>query len=299
MDHTDHQWYRQMQRALQLSVKSPNTQEAYLRSVRQVADHCGKDPQEISEQELEDYILFRRNESRWKPATLRLCYAGLKFYYRRVLDRDWKLFTMLHAEDERRLPVVLSQTEVAKLLSHVRTFHNFTFLSTVYACGLRLAEALSLTIDDIDAEAMLVHVRRGKGRADRTVPLPEHTLLLLRRYWLTHRNPRLIFPALGQGQKGGPAAKEPMNRESVQGALRRAKKAAGITRAHVSIHTLRHSYATHLLEAGVNIRFIQHALGHRCLETTMRYLHLTRKGQANAYELITSVMENVPHEHCR
>ena len=90
-----------------------------------------------------------------------------------------------------------------------------------------------------------------------------------------------------------------MNRESVQGALRRAKKAAGITRAHVSIHTLRHSYATDLLEAGVNIRFIQHALGHRCLETTMRYLHLTRKGQANAYQLIASVMENVPHEHHR
>jgi integrase/recombinase XerD len=160
---------------------------------------------------------------------LRLCYAGLKFYFQRVLDQQWKLFTILHAEDERRLPVVLKACEVGKILSHVRTFHNFTFLSTVYACGLRPAEALSLTIDDIDADAMLVHVRRGKGRTDRTVPLPAHTFSLLCRYWLTHRNPHLIFPGLGRGQKGGRRAVEPMNRESVQGAMRRAKTAAGIT----------------------------------------------------------------------
>jgi integrase/recombinase XerD len=171
----------------------------------------------------------------------------------------------------------------------------FSPLST--PASLSLGEALALTVDDIDAEAMLLRVRSGKGRVDRTVPLPEHILTLLRRYWRTHRNERLIFPALGRGQTGGHTATEPMNRASVQGAFRRALKAAGLARPHVSIHTLRHSYATHLLEAGVNIRFIQHALGHRCLETTMRYLHLTRKGQANAYQIITSVMQEVPHEH--
>jgi len=209
MDHTHYQWYRQMQRGLQLSGKSPNTQESYLRSVRQLVDHCGKEPEEISEQELSDYILFRRNESRWKPATLRLCYAGIKFYFQRVLDRKWKLFAILHAEDERRFPVVLTQTEVAKILSHVRTFHTFTFLSTVYACGLRLAEALSLTIDDIDADAMLVHVRRGKGQdgnqqaddthRDRVPPSVPPARAALR----LHENPLLWIPASVFGDSTG------------------------------------------------------------------------------------------------
>ena len=212
------QWYARMKLALDLSGKSPATQESYLRSVRQLADCLQKDPEEVEEQELERYLLHRRNESRWKPATLRLCYAGIKFYFRTVLDRKWKLFSILHAEDQRPLPVVLTQEEVIRILRCVRTFHNYVFLSLVYACGLRLGEALALTIDDIDARAMLVHVRAGKGRKDRTVPLPEDTPKLLRRYWRTHRHPTLLFPALGRGSKSGRAAtkaRTSMNRASV------------------------------------------------------------------------------------
>ena len=168
------QWHARMKRALDLSGKSPATQEAYLRSVRQLADYLKKDPEEVEEQELDRYLLYRRNESRWK------------------------LFCILHAEDQRPLlPVVLTQQEVDRILSCVKTFHNYAFLSLVYACGLRLGEALALTTDDIDARAMLVHVSAGKGRKDRTVPLPEDTLKLLRRYWRTHRHPTLLFPALG------------------------------------------------------------------------------------------------------
>ena len=288
-------WYSEMERSLLLSGKSPATRQSYLRSVRQLVDHLDKDPPEITERELEDYFLFRRTESRWKPATLRLCYAGIKFHFRTVLDRPWKLFSILHAEDERTLPVVLTQQEVTRILSHVTTFHNRVFLSTVYACGLRLGEALALTVSDIDARAMLIHVRHGKGAKDRTVPLPHHTLSLLRRYWLTHRHPSMLFPALGRGGRNGHTATVHMNRASVQGAFLRARKAAGVTRAHVSIHTLRHSYATHLLEAGLNIRFIQRALGHRSLETTVKYLHLTRKGQDDAYRIINAVIREVDH----
>lgn len=298
MIHSQRQWYSDMERALLLSGKSSATRESYLRSVRQLVDHFHKDPREITERELEDYFLFRRTESRWKPATLRLCYAGIKFYFRTVLDRSWRLFSILHAEDERTLPVVLTQEEVTRILSHVTTFHNRVFLSTVYACGLRLGEALALTVNDIDAQAMLIHVRRGKGAKDRTVPLPQHTLSLLRRYWLTHKHPSMIFPALGRGRKDGHTATVHMNRASVQGAFLRARKAAGVTRPHISIHTLRHSYATHLLEAGLNIRFIQRALGHRCLETTVQYLHLTGKGQADAYRIINAVMREADHARC-
>ena len=153
MDCTHSQWYPRMKRALDLSAKSPATQESYLRSLRQLVDYLGKKPDDVEEAELERYLLFRRNECRWKPATLRLCYAGVKFYFRTVLDRRWKLFSILRAEDQRTLPVVLTQQEVTRILSEVTTFHNHVFLSLVYACGLRLGEALALTVDDVDARA--------------------------------------------------------------------------------------------------------------------------------------------------
>jgi len=125
------------------------------------------------------------------------------------------------------------------------------------------------------------------------VPLPESTYQLLRRHWATHRNPRLIFPAVGRGGQDGPNSSIPMSIEAVQGALRKAKLAAGIQKKSVSVHTLRHSYATHLLEAGVNLRVIQRNLGHARLETTMVYLHLTNKGQEEAYKIINTEMEDL------
>ena len=128
---------------------------------------------------------------------------------------------------------------------------------------------------------------------DRYVPLPDTTYALLRRYWVTHRNPNLIFPALGRGHNLGPTSLTPMAIDSVQGAFRQAKVIAGIKKRRVSIHTLRHSYATHLLEAGVNIRAIQRYLGHGQLETTMVYLHLTSKGQEDAYGIINEVMKGL------
>lgn len=169
------------------------------------------------------------------------------------------------------------------------------FLTTVYSCGLRLQEALFLQISDIDAKRMMIHVHRGKGAKDRFVPLPQETLNLLRFYWKTHRNPTLLFPALGRGHQKAPMSTIPMAIDSVQGAFREAKLAAGIKKRRVSIHTLRHSYATHLLEAGVNIRVIQRYLGHANLETTMVYLHLTHKGQEDAYQIINQTMRGFHH----
>lgn len=144
---------------------------------------------------------------------------------------------------------------------------------------------------------MMIHVHRGKGAKDRYVPLPLSTLQLLRRYWTTHRHPCLLFPALGRGGNGANSAPSPMAKSSVQGAFRRAKAAAGVHKKAVSVHTLRHSYATHLLEAGVNLRVIQRYMGHAQLETTMVYLHLTQKGQEDACQLINQVMEGLDHDH--
>jgi integrase/recombinase XerD len=190
---------------------------------------------------------------------------------------------------------VLSVEEVRRLLGEVKTVQNHTFLSTVYSCGLRLQEALHLEVSDIDSnpDRMMIHVHRGKGAKDRYVPLLHKTLGLLRTYWATHRNPRLLFPALGRNGKGARDAATPMAKSSVQGAFRHAKWSAGIRKRSVSVHTLRHSYATHLLEAGVNLRVIQRYMGHSQLETTMVYLHLTQKGQEDAFKLIDQLMEGL------
>ncbi|MDM8515249.1 tyrosine-type recombinase/integrase [Desulfobacterales bacterium HSG16] len=147
---------------------------------------------------------------------------------------------------------------------------------------------------------MMIHVHRGKGAKDRYVPLPHENLILLRRYWVTHQNPLLIFPALGRSSKTGSSAKTPMAIDSVQGVFRQARNKTGVKKRRITIHTLRHSYATHLLEAEVNIRVIQRYLGHANLETTMIYLHLTQKGQEDAYEIIDNLMKrfNVKEQNC-
>ena len=142
----------------------------------------------------------------------------------------------------------------------------------------------------------MIHVHRGKGAKDRYIPLPQSTRHLLRSYWRTHRHPQLLFPALGRSGTGAKNALNPMAKSSVQGALRRAKWDAGVGKKGVSIHTLRHSYATHLLEAGVNLRVIQRYMGHAQLATTMLYLHLTQKVQEDVCQLINNVMEGLDHD---
>jgi integrase/recombinase XerD len=290
-------YYQQSIRALQLAGMSERTQECYTRAVRQLVDFYGKTPDQINEPELEDYFLHRRNVHKWSSATLRIAYSGVKFFFVNVLKRDWHIFTYLKSQKERRLPCILEQGEVFKVLGRIRTFHNYACLSTIYACGLRISEALALQVSDVDGKRMMVHVHRGKGAKDRYAPLPQETYQLLRRYWVTHRNPVLIFPALGRGHNQASTSQTPMAIESVQGAFRRAKDAAGITKRRVSVHTLRHCYATHLLESGVHPEVVQRYMGHSRLETTMLYFHLTRKGTEDAYEIINHTMKGFHYDN--
>jgi site-specific recombinase XerD len=285
-------YYTKSMRALQLAGMSQRTQQCYSRSVRMLVDFYNKTPDKINEQELQDYFLHRKNVDKWSSATMRICYSGIKFFFVNVLKRDWHTLKLIYAKREQRLPAVLSLNEVWNILNTVSTPQNKAYLTTVYTCGLRLHEALYLQTYDIDSDRMRIHVHRGKGAKDRYVPLPQATLKTLRSYWKHHRNPRWIFPRLGRSGKEGPTAQEPMNYTSVQGALRRVLKQLKFKK-RVSIHTLRHSYATHLLEAGVNIRRIQQYLGHRSLNSTMVYLHLTTQGHQRAYDIIDDLMKEV------
>jgi site-specific recombinase XerD len=281
-----------MMEDMQLRGLSAKTQEAYLRVVKQLADHCAKSPEVITEEELRQYFLYLKNEKRVSRSTCTQALCGIKFLFQQTLQREWTTFELVRPPKGRKLPVVLGLEEVRRVLGSLRSFRHHVCLSTIYACGLRLREGVYLRVPDLDSGRMLVHVRNGKGSRDRYVPLPDRTLALLRQYWASHRHPRWLFPASRPRRAALSEASGPISPSSVQKALRAACLASGIQK-HVTVHTLRHSYATHLLEAGVNLRQIQAYLGHTSLRSTSIYTHLTRDGEERAAETINQVMDHL------
>ena len=187
---------------------------------------------------------------------------------------------------------MLTQEEVRRILHAVRRFCYRVCVTTISSCGLRLSEGTHLQVRDIDSGRMLVHVHQGKGRKDRYVPLPQYTLELVRRYWTTHRHPTWLVPAGGCGRVQGAPADTPSVDGTVQKVFRVARQAAGI-RKSASVHTLRHSTATHLLEAGVNLRLIQAYLGHSSPQITARYTHLTPQVHQRVSVDINEVMQRL------
>ncbi len=280
---------QRMHQDLQLAGLAEGTQKAYLRAVKRFAAHFHKPPDEISEQEFREYLLYLKNERHYSPSALKVAASAILFFYTHTVPREWPTFKTLSIPRPRSLPDVLSIDEVRRLIDAVRTPHNKAFFWTVYSLGLRVQEALNLQVADIDSARMVVHVHRGKGAKDRYVPLPPRTLAVLRRYWATHRHPVWLFPATGRGHEQASSATQPMARSSVHGAMKKVVRDLGIKKK-VTIHTLRHSYATHLLEAGINLRLIQQYLGHSSLQATMIYLHLTSLGQEQARATIEKLM---------
>jgi site-specific recombinase XerD len=277
---------------LQLRGLSERTQEMYVRAVRQLAAHYHKSPDQITEEELRDYFLYLKNIKHYSRSASTIALCGIKFFYEHTLKRDWTTLTFVRPPQEHKLPVILSRDEVRTLLQCVRFPRYRTCLTAIYACGLRLQEGTHLQIPDIDSARLLVHVRCGKGAKDRYVPLPHQTLERLRQYWKTHRNPVWLFPAPGRSGIGMSTASTPMPRNSVQDAFRAALKASGLHK-RASVHTLRHSWATHLLEAGVNLRLIQQYLGHNSPTTTALYTHLTVKAEAMARDVLQELMADL------
>lgn len=277
---------------IQLRGLSARTQDAYVRAVRQLAEHYHTSPARITEEELRDYFLYLKNVKHYSRSASTIALCGIKFFYEHTLKREWSTLTFVRAPREKKLPVILSVEEVRTLLAHLKLLRYRACLTTIYSCGLRLQEGTHLQVPDIDSARLLVHVRHGKGAKDRYVPLPPRTLELLRQYWKTHRHPTWLFPAPGRGGIGMSTASTPMPRTSVQDAFRAALTHSGINK-RASVHTLRHSYATHLLEAGVNLRLIQDYLGHNTPTTTAIYTHLTVKADALARRALTELMRDL------
>jgi len=260
---------------LALQPLSPRTQEAYHACVVQLSDHYGQAPDLLSPEQLRQYFIHLKTVKKVACQTSTQALCAIKRFWEITLRRDWPSeLEMVRAQPQFKLPVVLSAGEVRRILTAVPALDHRVALTTIYSCGLRLSEGLTLAVGDIDAERLLLHLRAGKGNADRYVPLPQRTLQLLREQWKSHHHPTLLFPAKGHNGLGAPTATEPMCRSTLQRAFRLALHASGVKKdAHV--HTLRHSYATHLLEQGENLRQIQVNLGHRSPAVTALYTHLT------------------------
>jgi integrase/recombinase XerD len=274
---------------LQLAGLAEGTQEAYLGKVRNLTAYFMLAPDRLTEEQVREYVLYLKNDRRLATSTLKGHVAAIRFFYTHTVPRDWKTLQKLRIPQPKTLPDVLTIDEVRQLIDAVRRPHIKVFFWTVYSLGLRLKEALHLQVGDIDGKRMLVHVHLGKGAKDRYVPLPQRTLDLLRQHWLTHRDPVWLFPARKRDGARATPATRPMQRYSLQGTMRLVVQELNIHK-DVTIHTLRHSYATHLLEAGVNLRLIQQYLGHTSLRTTMIYLHVTSLGQERARAVIESLM---------
>lgn len=268
----------------------PRSQKSYWACVRQLSEHFSRSPELLSAEELRQYFIYLKAERRFSRQSSTQALCAIKIFWEKTLQRTWPFeLEFARATPVFKLPVILSASEVRAILTKVPILDHRVALTTIYSCGLRLGEALNLEIGDIDSKRMFLHIRAGKGNRDRYVPVPQRTLELLREVWRSHHHPRFLFPAKGHSGMGAPTATEPMCRTTLQRAFRLALQASGIKKA-VHIHSLRHSYATHLLEQGENLRQLQVNLGHHSPTTTVIYTHLTTLCQTQHQQRINKFM---------
>ena len=281
--------YQQHVNALQRQGKAVTTIDVYSRAVRRITEYFDQCPDRLTIDQLKDYFTALVKSHSW--STVKTDRNGLQFFYKHVLNKQWIWVDIVKPPTKKVLPDILTLREVERLINGTRELRYQTFILTAYSMGLRLGETLNLQVGDIDQERMKVHIRQGKGRKDRFVTLPMVTLLALRAYWVTHRNPGLLFPC-GKTPQDRHSAKAPMDRGGLQKSIRVIVRDCGIHKA-ITVHSLRHSYGAHLVEAGVNLRAIQHEMGHECPKTTALYTQLTEVTQQNTGKIINRLVDRL------
>jgi len=212
--------------------------------------------------------------------------------FEKTLKKKFDVLDIVRSHRIDKLPVVLSREEVKLVLKNIRVLRHRACLTLIYSCGLRLHEATSIKVNQVDSKRMLIHIQKAKGGIGRYVPLPETTLKILRAHYKTHLNPLLVFPAPGRGEYLESISTKPLPDSSIQTVFKKSLREVGINK-DASVHTLRHSYATHLLEDGTDIRVIQEYLGHKSIRTTMIYTHLTPLLQKDISKKINSLMADL------
>ncbi len=274
---------------LRLRNRSARTIKTYIACVAHFARHFQKSPELLGPEEIRQYQVYLVNERHVSWSHFNQAVCALRFLYRHTLSRDWAVTHIPFPRQPRKLPVVLSQAEVQRFLEAIKQLKYRAILMTAYAAGLRLSEVTHLQVSDIDSQRMMIQVRQGKGQKDRYVMLSPTLLALMRSYWRTERPKTWLFP--------GRTPSLPLDVSSVQRACRQAGLDAGLTK-RVTVRMLRHSFATHLLEAGTNVRVIQTLLGHRSLTTTQRYTYVSAQtvhATASPLELLAQAEQDTPH----
>lgn len=285
---------------LALRFNTPRTRHAYYRQMRLLHEFCRRDPAILTEEHLRDYILHVKTRKHWKPKTIRQAAAAAKLFFVGFMEQpEWKVFSQIRAKDEQTHPAVLTRAEVIALLDHIRLRRYRIPIKLIYCCGLRLSECLSLTIHDIKGAEGKLWIRNAKGNKDRMVPISTTMVEDLRRYWAVHRHPLLLFPNVGRGPcppadvaRRMRQASRPMPVSSLQRLMVEARKELGIPVC--TVHTLRHSFATHLVEAGASLHTVQALLGHSQIDTTMIYLHLTHRSAEDSRALVEELCRELP-----
>jgi site-specific recombinase XerD len=269
---------------MRLHSLSEATQRTYLDAIANLAGHFKQSPDQVTDEQLRQFFIHLSQTQHRSTSTVRVHLFAVKFLYRYTLRRPSPTLDLLRIKRDRKLPVILAHDEVRNILAAIRRPAARMGATLMYSCGLRVSEAVHLRIEDIDSRRMVLAVRNGKGRQDRYVPLPQRTLVLLRDYWRQHRPAYWLFP----DRTGA----RPLRREAVLKAIDATVQDCKLTK-HVSCHTLRHSYATHLLEQGVDLRVIQGLLGHRSIRTTILYLHLTANTMVNVQVAVNKLMADL------
>ena len=279
-----------MSQDLQLLGRAKRTHDGYLREVRKLACYYNTAPDQLTQQQVADYLLHLINDRAFAPGSLKVTYSALKFFYSNTCPRDWEVLKKIKVPKQKFLPTVLTIGEVHQLIKATRLHHNAALLWTLYSLALRLEEGLNLQISDIDSKRMTVHIHRGKGAKDRLLPLPLSTLKVLRNYWKQHRNESLLFPSHARKPASAAKSTTSMSPSAVQSCVKRTAQAVGI-RKPITPHSLRHSMATHLFEAGASLCWLQRFLGHKNLQTTLIYLHLTDDANVDGREQLNHVAD--------
>ena len=278
---------------MQLRGFSDRTQDSYVRSMTGLVRRYNRSPELITDEEIRSYFVHLTCERKLARPTVTIALCGIKFFYEKSLKRDWSVTGVPVPKREKRLPVILSGKEVHTILGKIRIVRHAACLGLIYSCGLRLSEACSVQVKDIDRERGLLHVH-GKGARDRYVPLPPSIMPLLEKGWRSHRNGQWLFPWVGRGGNGrqNNFSDRHVPIASVQQVFRKAYLASGVTKK-VSVHSLRHAYATHLLEAGVSLRQIQVWLGHSSPTMTAHYAQLTSQSTQVAGKILAALMDDI------
>lgn len=278
---------------LELRGVSKRTKFDYFRRIKPLERYYSKDPTTLSIQQIREYFLYLIRVKKLGAATLKSTYFSIRFFYVHVTGFKKEDFNFFKPKIEFKLPVVLNRPEVKKIISYVNIYDYKMLLTLAYQCGLRVSEAVKIKIADIDGELRNVTVRNSKGNKDRAVPLPENLYFQLREYWKIHRNKLLLFPKRKSKLKefNRKNTTDHISIRTAQKVMHLAVKESGISKK-ATFHTLRHSYATHLLEAGVNIITIQQFLGHSNLRSTIIYLHLTNASEKRSVEILNKLMED-------